>query len=254
MPRALITGASSGLGRDFARIFSEMGYELYIVARRTERLENLKEELNTPVEIITADLSDRRICLELFDKIKDIRFDVLINNAGFGLCGRFDMLPLEKELELIDTNITALHILTKLFLPGFKSHGGYILNVGSAASFAPGPLMSAYYASKSYVLRFTQSLYREFKKHHLPVNISVLCPGPVKTEFDDIANVRFSLNGMDSMQVARYAVKQMFKHKCVIVPGFKYKMAAFAAKLLPDSLLSCVTYNVQRNKTGDSFK
>lgn len=251
MPTALITGASSGLGRDFARIFSEMGYDLYIVARRTERLEELKKELNTPVEILTVDLSDRQACFDMLEKLKYVKFNVLINNAGFGICEWFDFIPLEKELEMIDTNIAALHMLTKFVLPGFKSHGGHILNVASAAAFAPGPLMSTYYASKSYVLRFTQSLHREFKKRYFPVHISVLCPGPVKTEFDDVANVKFSLEGMDSMKVARYAVKKMFKGKCVIVPGFKYKAAAFASKLLPYKLLSCITFKIQHDKSGE---
>lgn len=247
--KALITGASSGIGWDFAVALSEMGYDLIVAARRADRLERLKSMLKTDVRTICADLSLPGECIRLYETVKDSNVDILINNAGFGLLGAFADTPLETELKMIDTNIKAVHILTKLFLRDFnKKGGGYILNVASSAGFLPGPLMAAYYSTKAYVLRLTQAIYEEQRRAKSRVYVGAFCPGPVDTEFGQVANVKFSLKGISSEYAARYAIKRMFKGKPVIVPGFIMKASHILARLAPDKLLLRVTYNLQRRK------
>ena len=247
--KALITGASSGIGADIAKVLSEMGYDLILVARRKTRLAKLKSELKTDVEIINMDISSTYNCLELFNQVKDEEIEILVNCAGFGVFGDFLSTSLHKELDMIDTNIKGLHVLTKLFLTEFnKRNRGYILNVASAAGFAPGPLMSGYYASKSYVLRLSESIYGELKAMKSNIGISVLCPGPVDTEFNKVAKVNFSVKSLKSIDVANYAVKKMFKKKLLIIPGVKIKLAYFFSRILPTKLLMKINYNIQSKK------
>ena len=247
--KALITGASSGIGADIAKVLSEMGYDLILVARRKTRLAKLKSELKTDVEIINMDISSTYNCLELFNQVKDEEIEILVNCAGFGVFGDFLSTSLDKELDMIDTNIKGLHVLTKLFLTEFnKRNRGYILNVASAAGFAPGPLMSGYYASKSYVLRLSESIYGELKAMKSNIGISVLCPGPVDTEFNKVAKVNFSVKSLKSVDVANYAVKKMFKKKLLIIPGVKIKLAYFFSRILPTKLLMKINYNIQSKK------
>ena len=147
---ALITGASSGMGRDMARILSKMGYDLILVARRRERLLELKKELDTNVTVISMDLSIVQNNYKLYEKVKNKNIDILINNAGFGLFGEFVKTEIETELKMIDLNVVAYHILTKLFLQDFvRKDKGYILNVCSSAGFMAGPRMATYYATKN---------------------------------------------------------------------------------------------------------
>jgi hypothetical protein len=246
---ALITGASSGIGADIARELSNRGYDLILVARRKTRLAKLKSELKTNVEIINMDISSTYNCLELFNQVKDDDIEILVNCAGFGVFGDFISTSLDKELDMIDTNVKGLHVLTKLFLIEFnKRNRGYILNVASAAGFAPGPLMSGYYASKSYVLRLSESIYGELKAMKSNIGISVLCPGPVDTEFNKVAKVNFSVKPLKSIDVAEYAVKKMFKKKLLIIPGIKIKFAYFFSRILPTKLLMKINYNIQSKK------
>ncbi len=247
--KALITGASSGIGRDMARYLSDMGYDLILVARRKDRLEELKSELKTGVEVICLDVSTKENCFSLYEQVKNQDIDILINNAGFGVFGRFLDIDIEKELNMIDVNVKAVDILTKLFLHDFKlKNKGYILNVASSAAFLPGPLLSSYYASKAYVLRLTEAIYEELRREGSNVYIGALCPGPVDTEFNKVANVKFALKGLTSEYVAKYAMKNMFKKKMVIVPGFVMKLARFASKIAPEWLLLKIAYNQQRRK------
>jgi len=247
--KALITGASSGIGADIARILSDRGYDLILVARRKERLEKLKEDLKTEVEIITMDLSSTFNCMKLYTKLKKQNIDILVNNAGFGVFGSFDKTDLDKELDMIDINIKAVHILTKLFLKDFvKRDKGYILNVASSAAFQPGPLMASYYSTKAYVLHLTEAIYEELRRTNSKVYIGALCPGPVDTEFNDVANVSFSVKSMKSYDVASYAIKQMFKRKLVIVPSFTMKLTRILSILSPTKLKLMVTYNIQKKK------
>ena len=247
--KALITGASSGIGRDMARYLSKLGYDLVIVARRTELLEELKSELDTNVEIVTLDVSKKENCYQLFENHKDI--DVLINNAGFGLFGHFVDTDLEKEINMIDTNITAVHILTKLYVQEMtKKDKGHILNVASIAGFMVGPLMATYYATKNYVVAISRAINKELKKKKSNVKVSVLCPGPVKTEFNNVAGVKFALKGLSSEYVAKYGIDKMFKNKEVILPGFTIKLSKFASKIMPDKVVIETAYHVQKSKNN----
>jgi len=150
---------------------------------------------------------------------------------------------------MIDTNIKAVHILTKLFLQDFILRDkGYILNVSSSASFLAGPLMSTYYATKNYVSRLTEAIYEELRRKKSNVYVGLLCPGPVDTEFNEVANVKFSLKGQSSEYVAKYAIDKMFKRKLIIIPGFKMKFICSMNKFVPKKLLLKITYNIQKKK------
>ena len=247
--KALVTGASSGIGRDMARYLSNLGYDLIIVAQREERLIELKKKLKTNVQVISMDLSIKENCINLYESVKEQEIDLLINNAGFGEFGNFDETDLEKEVKLINTNITAVHILTKLFLKAMKKKDkGRILNVASVAGFAPGPLMAAYYSSKAYVLRLSQAIYTELKKENSNVHISVLCPGPVATEFNDVAGVKFSLKPLSSEYVAKYAIDKTLKNRLMIIPGMLNKIMRILTKISPTKLIARVVYKNQTRK------
>lgn len=249
--KVLITGASSGIGRDMARVFASKGYHLVLVARNEEQLKELAKELKETnqieVETIAMDLSIVENCKELHKKIQDV--DILINNAGFGDCGNFTKTSLDKEISMINTNVVAYHILMKLYLIDMKAKGnGKILNVASIAGFMPGPLMSTYYATKSYIVRISESIREELKKEKSKVQISILCPGPVSTNFNKVANVKFHMREANSMKVAKYAIKKMEEGKFYIVPGMDVKLAKVGAKLAPAPLISKITYMVQKRK------
>lgn len=245
--KALVTGASSGIGRDMARYLSKLGYDLVIVARRQNLLEELKKDLETNVEIEAVDVSIEENCYKLFEKHKDI--DLLINNAGFGVFGEFTDTSLVEELSLIDTNIKSLHILTKLYVQEMrKRNSGKILNVASIAGFMTGPLMATYYASKNYVVSLSSAINKELKKANSKVRISVLCPGPVATNFNNVAGVRFSIKSLSSDYVAKYAINKVLKGKEIIIPGSVIKMAYFANKLSPRCIATEVAYHTQKSK------
>lgn len=251
--KALITGASSGIGREMARLLSMRGYDLILTARRTSRLDELKKELKTNVRVLTVDLSEEKACFDLYRQTKDESVDILINSAGFGIFGPFLDTDLQRELQMLNVNIRALHILTKLFYRDFvKRDSGYILNVASSAAFQPGPLLSSYYASKAYVLRLTEALDEELRRSGSHVTISALCPGPVETEFNSVADVKFSLKGLSAEAVARYALDRMFAGKTVIVPGTAMKAARFFERLLPERAIVGAAYHFQKKKTGPS--
>lgn len=252
--KAFITGASSGIGRDIARVLAEKGYDLIITARREERLKNLADELSVNVQIICCNLSDESECIKLFEKIKNEDIDIAVNNAGFGAFGAYDEVNLSCELDMINTNVRAVHILTKLFTEKFeRRQKGHILNVASSAAFFPGPLMSTYYATKSYVLRYSEAIAEELRKRRSPVKISILCPGPVGTEFGSVANVSFSMKGLNSMDVARYAVKKTLAGKLIIVPGLMMKTALFLRHFLSDKLLARAVYHIQKRKCSNKY-
>lgn len=247
--KALITGASSGIGKDMAYILSEKNYDLILVARGKEQLEKLKEELKCNVKIITMDLSISANCFKLYEMVKDDDIDILINNAGFGLFGEFINTDINCELNMIDLNIKTVHILTKLFLNDFViKDKGYILNVASSAAFEPGPLMATYYATKVYVLHLTEAIYEELRKRKSKVYIGALCPGPVDTNFNKVANVEFSLKGLKSYDVAEYAIKKMFNRKLIIVPGILMKLNVTFNRFLPRKILLRCVYYFQRKK------
>lgn len=246
---ALITGASSGIGADIARILSDKGYDLILVARNKRKMEILAKELKTNIEIIPMDISSTYNCTELYNMVKKKNIDILINNAGFGLFGEFVNTKLDKELDMIELNIKTVHTLTKLFLKDFvKKDKGYILNVASSAAFMPGPLMSTYYATKAYVLHLTESVNEEIRRKKSNVYIGALCPGPVNTNFNKVAGVTFNLDSLESYDVAKYAIKQMFKKKIIIIPGIKIRLGVFILRFLPKSLIRKIAYKIQKNK------
>ena len=251
---ALITGASSGIGRDIARELAKKGYNIIAVARNEDGLKAIKDEIEkdykVKVDVIAMDLINRDGCRKLHDDIKNEygAIDILVNNAGFGACGNFTEISLEKELNMIDTNIVAVHILTKLFLKDMvERNSGKILNVASIAGFMPGPLMATYYSTKAYVVRFTQSIRYELFKMKSNVKICALCPGPVATNFNKVADVKFNLKEADSKTVAKYAVKKLLKNRTLIFPGEVW-LARFFAKILPDQVMSFFCYGAQKRK------
>lgn len=248
--KAVITGASSGLGADMARVLIDEGYEVVLVARRKTRLEKLQKELGDKASYIVMDVSSTYNCMELYNSLKKEDVGILINCAGFGLYGDFTDSNMDKELDMIDLNIKSVHTLTKLFLKDFvKKDRGYILNVASMAGFMPGPGMATYYATKSYVLSFTEAIREELRRSGSGVSVSCLCPGPVNTNFNKVAKVEFSSKGMNSMDVAKYAIKNMFNENLLIIPSFKMKFVHVLVKFLPVKLVMRFVYNFQKSKS-----
>ena len=240
----LITGATTGIGYELAKIYAKEGNNLILVARDEERLSEVKEELdlyNIKVYILSLDLSEDNSCEKVLDFVnkKNLSVDILINNAGIGSFGYLSEIEMEKELKLIDVNIRALTELTKTFLPTMISHGeGGIMNVASTAAFCAGPKMATYYASKSYVLNFTEALYEELKGSEIKVSCS--CPGPVKTTFQEKSGIRKSEAAkkalMTPKEVAEIAYRDFKKGKLLIIPGFKNKLIILLNKLIPRAL------------------
>lgn len=246
--KALITGASTGLGWDFAVKLSKMGYDIVAVARSEDKLEALGKKIKTNYEYEVMDLSDNKNAYKLHKKYSG-QVDLLINNAGFGECGRFEELDLDRELNMIDLNIVSLHILTKLFYSEFnEKNSGQILNVASLAAFQPGPLMATYYATKSYVYNLTMALYEENRRNKKNVKISVLCPGPVETEFSKNANVKFSVKPLSCDFVTDYALKCLKKNKLLIVPGLLAKSVVFVNRFVSKKFVIKLAYNIQNRK------
>ncbi|MBO5265265.1 MAG: SDR family NAD(P)-dependent oxidoreductase [Ruminococcus sp.] len=247
--KALITGATSGIGMSMAKYLCSMGWELVLTGRNKSALENLKSELNTNVYIIPADLSEKEEVFKVYHYCKLHDIDMLINNAGYGIFGRFDETDIEDELNMLNVNITALHILTKLFLRDFKKKNrGIILNVASSAGFMTGPLLSSYYASKNYVVRLSLAIAQELKKTKSKVRISIFCPGPVDTNFNNRAGVVFSVKPISADFAAKYAIDNALSGRTVIIPTFKMKLGVLGAKLAPEKILSSVTYTIQKKK------
>lgn len=247
--KVLITGASSGIGRAIAMEFANIGYDLVLVARNEAKLKSVKNEIGDKVlvELYCTDLTDVSNCLKLYEKYSDI--DILVNNAGMGKFGEFDSIAFDKELEMIDINVRAMHCLMKLYLINMvKKNKGQILNVASIAGFMSGPLMSTYYATKNYVVSLSEGVREELRKKKSNVKISILCPGPVKTNFDNVAGVSFSLKGKSSDMVAKYTVKKLIKGKFYIVPGLDIKLLRLISGILPNSLLSKMVYYQQKKK------
>lgn len=250
---ALVTGASSGIGRDIARSLAKHGINVIITARRRDRLQELKAELTekygVKVKIIAADLSDTAQCVELHRRVKKYNIDIFVNNAGFGVFGEFTDTDLDRELDELDVNIRAFHILFKLFLQDFRKRDyGFILNTASSAGFFPGPCFSSYYASKGYVVRMTQAVHEELRADHSHVSLSMLCPGPVQTEFMDKARVNFSVPPQSSEYVAEYAVREMFAGKLTIVPSNLLKVGIVLGKAVPDCVLAFFARQIQSRR------
>lgn len=247
--KALITGATSGIGREMALILARQGIDLIIASRDTRKMEQIARRLPVNVKTVTVDLSKEEDCYYLYEETKSENVDILINNAGFGAFGCTWEVPLETELNMLDLNVRAVHILTKLFLQDFREKdSGYILNVASSAGFLAGPLMSTYYATKSYVLRLTEAIHEELRQSGSSVKISALCPGHVETGFDRRANVKHSIGGVSSKKVAKAGIDGMFRGKVVILPGGLMKLTYIGEKFLTESLMLKAAYKAQSKK------
>ena len=246
----LITGASSGIGTEFARAFSKKGCKLILVARRADRLHALAAELGTPCEVLPADLSEEKEVLRIAEITKDQKVDVLINCAGFGLLGAETAVDLAEELNMIDVNIRAVHILTKIFLEQMIArNSGTILNVASSAGLLPaGPYLNTYYATKAYVASFTQGLAAELEDMKRNVYVAALCPGPVNTEFTAVARGSQWDNGISAEKCVSYAMKQMEKGKRVIVPGFSVRAGLFFSRFLSKKAIARFVGKFQKKK------
>ena len=250
---ALVTGASSGLGFEFAKQLSARGYKLILVARRRDKLEQVQKSIKTESIIIAADLSERDECVRVITETLGLNIDVFINNVGFGDCGRFYETDANKDLQMIDVNVTAMHLLLKMMLQRMKSSkvtGGYILNVASSAGLFPaGPYMATYYATKAYVTSITQAIARELKEEDSEIYVGALCPGPVDTEFNDVANVEFALKGISAGYCVSYALKQMFdRRKVLIVPTLRMKLAVLGTRFLSRDQVVALTADQQKKK------
>ncbi len=253
----LITGASGGIGYDIARLAAADGKNLVLVARSEGKLSQLAGEIrkNNTCKVITlaVDLSTEdgvnRLITEL--KSKNIVVDTLVNNAGFGDFGEFAQADLGKNLEMIRLNISALTQLTHAFVQGMiKSGKGKIMNVASTAAFMPGPGMAVYYASKAYVLSFSEALTRELKGRG--VTVTTLCPGPTDTGFATTAGLGKSLlhrllPAATAMEVAKAGYKAMLKGKTVVVPGFMNKLSVFTPRISPRSMVRNMIYGIHKN-------
>ena len=247
--KAIITGGSSVIGRDMAYYLSDKGIDLILVGRNIDALNSVKGKCKANVRVIDLDLSIRENVYNLYEITKEENIDILINNAGFGLFGNFSETDLDKELNMINLNIVAVHILTKLFLKDFiKKDNGYILNVASSAGFMSGPKLSTYYSTKNYVLRQSLAIYEELRHMKSKVKISVLCPGPVNTNFNNIAGGSFNTKSASSGYVAKYAIDKMFDNKLIIIPTIKIKLAVFFTRLVPTKLLLRINYHIQNVK------
>ncbi len=245
----LITGASAGLGTEFAKLFAADGSNLVLVARRLDRLEGLARELQkrygVGVRVEARDLSQPGAAQDLFDTLQrdNVRVDILVNNAGFGQKGNCAELPVDRQVQMIQVNIAALTHLTRLFLPGMleRAKGG-ILNVASTAGFQAGPGMSVYYATKAYVLHFTEGLAGELRG--TPIKVTCLAPGPTATEFAEQADLErsrlFNFGLMDAETVVRAGYRGFRRGRVLVIPGLKNRLVAFSVRLAPRSFARAI--------------
>ena len=234
---ALITGASAGLGVEFARQLSKRGHRLVLVARRKERLDELAKELGN-ARVVALDLSKSSAAAKLMADLEAAgeTVEILVNNAGFGLIGRFAELDAKRERQMIDLNVGTLTDLCRAVAPQMiKRKSGGIINVASTAAFQPGPRMAVYFASKAFVLSFTEALHEELKPHG--VRVTCLCPGPTRTEFGEVAgfngNGMFDRVAMESPEVVEAGLKGLDKNHAVVVPGILNKITAASTRFAP---------------------
>jgi uncharacterized protein len=252
---ALITGASSGLGYEFAYLFAQDHHNLILVARSEQKLAQLADELtqkySISVKLIVKDLSQSNAPAEIFAEVQRsaISVNFLVNNAGFATYGLFAETDLEAELQMMQVNMITLTHLTKLFLPDMlQRQQGKILNVASTAAFQPGPLMAVYYATKAYVLSFSEALANEVQG--TGVTVTALCPGPTASGFQQRADMEQSKlvsrqKIMDAKTVARMGYQELMNNKTIVIPGLKNKLLALSVRFMPRSLVTQLVRNMQ---------
>ena len=253
---AVVTGAGSGIGFEMARLLRKKGYFVILVGHDRKKLREAGERLKAErpkgkkMLLFSCDLSRSEECLRLCETFQNWPVDLLVNCAGVGVYGDFDALSLQAELNMLAVNCRAVHILMKEFLKDMEKRGrGQILNVASSAGLMPGgPYMTAYYASKAYVVSLTWGAAEELRAKNSPVYVGVLCPGPVKTPFFERAGIRAGAGGADPEKTAQAAWRGMRKKKMVIVPDAVNRIAWAAAKLLPDPIVLAVNKRIQVRK------
>lgn len=247
---ALITGASSGIGAELAKLYANRGYNIALTARRADRLADLAMKLPAKTRILVHDLADREECAALYDDVSDLNIELLVNCAGFGAVGKFETLDLDRQIQMTDINCVAPLILTHMFLKDFKYRDkGAILNVASSAGLLPGgPNMAVYYASKAYLTSLTSAIAEELRAGGSSVKIAALCPGPVDTEFNDVAGVKFSLNGITPAYCAKCAARGLDNGEVIIIPEEKIRLLSFATRFAPRRLTVAVTGLQQKRK------
>lgn len=249
--KAIVTGASSGIGRDMAIYLGSLGYDVVLVSRDENRLKETASKIKTNVEIYPVDLTGKDNCFKLYDKFKDDDIDLLVNGAGFGLFGNTWNTDINRELKMIDLNITATHILTKLFLQDMvKKDKGHILNIASSAGFFAGPGLNTYYATKNYVTKWTMAIYEELRRAKSNVHISCLCPGPVDTNFNKVAGGSFTVKALSSEYVAQYGIDKCLKNKLIIIPGTMMKLGVFFNRFISYKLSLRIMGNIQKKKAS----
>jgi short-subunit dehydrogenase len=244
---ALVTGASVGIGYELAKLLARDGYELFLVARNSPKLDEVARELKGTA--VAADLSDREGAGRVFAALQGAVPDVLINNAGFGMVGAFVEQELKTHLDMIQVNVTSLVELTRLFLPGMIARGsGQVMNVASTAAFQPGPLMAVYYASKAFVLSFTEAISEELRR--TGVTATALCPGPTSTEFQarsGAEKTKIFTSGvkvMTAAEVARIGYAAMLQGKAVAITGWQNRLGAEGIRLAPRSWVRRIVYGL----------
>jgi short-subunit dehydrogenase len=253
----VITGASAGIGTEFARAFARRGCGLVLVARRKERLDALAAELaashDVPVRVFPMDLENPDAPLALVRALDDegIAVHTLVNNAGFGLRGRFASLPEDRQLAMVQLNVMALTALSRLVLPGLiaRKTGG-IINVASLSAFQAGPFMAVYYASKAYALSLSEALHEEAKP--FGVTVTAVCPGPVPTEFSSVADLQGTrikkLPAVSAAEVVSAAISAYEARRAIVIPGWSSRFAMIGAKFAPRAIARRVAASIQRVK------
>ncbi len=254
---ALVTGASSGIGYELAAILAEAGCHLVLVARDRDKLTELARTLQMQhgitATVIAKDLGVPSAPQDIAEELlgASITVDLLVNNAGFGSHGPFAEADLANQLNMVQVNVTALTHLTRLLLPGMiERRRGYILNVASTAAFQPGPLMAVYYATKAYVLSFSEALANEIQGSG--VTVTALCPGPTTTEFQQRAGVGHTrlMRGRiaDARSVALAGYREMLQGRTIVIPGFRNRLLAFVVRLLPRHIVTSIVRNIQEGR------
>ncbi len=257
MTTALITGASAGLGAEFAKLFAADKHDLLLVARRRDRLDALAAELSVAhgvkVHVVAADLMDPAAPKAILDEVERLGLEVgfLVNNAGFGSNGNFWELDADRERGMIEVNVTALVVLTRALLPAMVKRGsGRVLNVGSTAGFQPGPLMAGYYASKAFVNSFTEALAFELKGTGVTATVS--CPGATATEFAGVAGndktALFKAGAMGAAEVAADAYRAMHAGRVVVVHGARNKLSVWLGALSPRPVLTAIAASLNQRR------
>lgn len=247
----LITGATSGIGYELSKIFASKGFNLILTGRNKEKLIEMKKDLTllNEINVLTydCDLSNKENVLELFNYVKSLHLniDILVNNAGAGFNGDFHSISFEKHLSTIDLNITALTSLTYLVLKEMKERkAGKILNIASTGAYQPGPHIGVYYATKAYVLSFSQALREEVKEYG--ISVTTLCPGATKTQFSKRAGKGDINIAMSAKKVGKLGYEGLMKNKAILIPGMLNKLLVFLSKITPTSINAKVVKKIQR--------